>query len=75
MPWHLLTPADDHGNGNDWNDLAGAAANSEISNLHGSHTFSEMKFKDFSMTFHGQNYIFQALRNRYLAYCRCVILW
>ena len=41
----------------------------------GSHTFSETKFKDFLRTFHGQNYIFQALWNRYLAYCRCVILW
>ena len=28
-------------------------------------------FRDF----HGQNHIFQALWNRYLVYCRCVILW
>ena len=42
---------------------------------HGSHTFSETKFKDFLTTFHGQNYIFQALWNGYLAYCRCIILW
>ena len=43
--------------------------------LHGSHTFSETKFKDFLRTFHGQNYVFQAQWNRYLAFCRCFILW
>ena len=48
---------------------------SNVDILHGSHTFSETKFKDFLRTFHGQSYIFQALWNRYLAYCRCVILW
>ena len=42
--------------------------------IHGSRTFSETKFKDFLRTFHGQNYIFQALCNRYLAYCRRIIL-
>ena len=33
-----------------------------------SRTFSEMKFKDFLKTFLGENYIFQALWNRYLPY-------
>ena len=42
---------------------------------HGSHTFSEIKFKDFSRTFQGQNYIFQGLSNGFLGYCKCVILW
>ena len=32
----------------------------------GSHTFSEIKFKDFSRTFQAQNYIFQALSISYL---------
>ena len=32
----------------------------------GSHTFPEMKIKDFLGTFQGQNYIFQVLLTRYL---------
>ena len=39
----------------------------------GSHTFSEMKFKDFSRTFQGQNYIFQAPSDHYLVYCKYII--
>ena len=43
--------------------------------LQGSHTFSKMKFQDFSRTYQGQNFIFQALSNRYLVYCKRVFLW
>ena len=32
-----------------------------------------MKFKDFSRTYQGQNYIFQALSRRYLVLCKCFI--
>ena len=37
--------------------------------------FPEMKFKDFSRTYQGQNYIFQALSHHYLVLWRCFILW
>ena len=30
--------------------------------IHGSHTFSKMKFQDFSRTYQGQNYIFKHYR-------------
>ena len=42
--------------------------------IHGSHTFSKMKFQDFSKTYQGQNYIFQALSNSYLVYCKRVFV-
>ena len=41
----------------------------------GSHTFFEMKFHYFSMTYQGKRYIFQALSNHYLVYYKHVFLW
>ena len=40
-----------------------------------SHTFSEIKFNDFSGTFQRQNHIFQALSHRYLVHCKYFIMW
>ena len=45
-----------------------------VTKKQGSHTFSEMKFKDFSRIYQGPNYIFQALSHHYLLHCKCFIL-